>query len=60
MLEFGAGVIRTEAELVLKSRWVESQVLADSGFQFAYETLPAALTQIADNTRRGLLPVALG
>jgi uncharacterized protein (TIGR01777 family) len=60
MLEFGARVIRTEAELVLKSRWVESKVLADSGFEFAYPTLREALAQIANNTRRGLLPVALG
>jgi uncharacterized protein (TIGR01777 family) len=60
MLELGARIIRTEAELVLKSRWVESKVLADSGFRFAYETLPEALEQIAGNTRRGLLPVALG
>lgn len=60
MLEFGARVIRTEAELVLKSRWVESKVLEDSGFEFAYATLPEALAQIANNTRRGLLPVALG
>lgn len=60
MLEFGASVIRTEAELVLKSRWVESKILQDSGFEFAYATLPDALAQIANNTRRGLLPVALG
>lgn len=60
MLEFGARLIRTEAELVLKSRWVESKVLADSGFEFAYAALPEALAQIANNTRRGLLPVALG
>jgi len=60
MLEFGARMIRTEAELVLKSRWVEPKVLKDSGFEFAYATLPEALAQIANNTRRGLLPVALG
>lgn len=60
LLEAGARVIRTEAELVLKSRWVAPDVLTESGFEFAYETLPDALEQIADNTRRGLLPVALG
>jgi len=60
MLEFGARVIRTEAELVLKSRWLDSAVLAGTGFQFEYPTLRAALTQIAEHTPRGLLPVALG
>lgn len=60
LLELGARVIRTEAELVLKSRWVEPKALIDSGYRFTYETLPEALTQIAEHTRRGLLPVALG
>lgn len=60
LLEVGARIIRTEAELVLKSRWVDSRVLAASGFEFAYPTLDGAVRQIADNTRAGLLPVALG
>lgn len=60
LLEAGARVIRTEAELVLKSRWVESQLLAESGFEFDHPTLADALAQIAGKTRRGLLPVALG
>lgn len=60
LLEFGARMIRTEAELVLKSRWVHPGVLLDSGFRFEYPTLPEALGQIAQNTPRGLLPVALG
>ncbi|WP_456698764.1 TIGR01777 family oxidoreductase [Aeromicrobium sp. P5_D10] len=60
LLEAGARIIRTEAELVLKSRWVESRVLTESGFEFAYPALADALEQIAENTRRGLLPVALG
>lgn len=59
-LEAGARIIRTEAELVLKSRWVDSRVLRESGFEFAYPTLSAALDQIAGHTPRGLLPVALG
>jgi NAD dependent epimerase/dehydratase family enzyme len=45
---------------VLKSRWVESAVLRDSGFAFAHPDLDGALAQISRNTRRGLLPVALG
>lgn len=60
LLEFGARVIRTETELVLKSRWVHPGVLLDSGFEFSHPTLPEALTAIAAQTPRGLLPVALG
>ncbi|WP_194944423.1 TIGR01777 family oxidoreductase [Aeromicrobium yanjiei] len=60
LLEVGARIIRTEAELVLKSRWVESRVLRESGFVFEHATLRSALEQIAGQTRRGLLPVALG
>ncbi|VXB10447.1 TIGR01777 family oxidoreductase [Aeromicrobium sp. 9AM] len=59
-LEAGARVIRTEAELVLKSRWVDSRVLRESGFEFAHPSLADALDQIAGHTPRGLLPVALG
>ena len=59
-LEAGARIIRTEPELVLKSRWVDSRVLRESGFDFTHPTLSAALDQIAGHTPRGLLPVALG
>lgn len=60
LLEAGARIIGTETELVLKSRWVDSLVLRDSGFAFQYPHLDEALRQIAGATRRGLLPVALG
>ncbi len=60
LLEAGARVIRTEAELVLKSRWVSSDVLQGAGFAFGHGTLDAALRDIAEETPRGLLPVALG
>lgn len=60
LLQVGARIIRTEPELVLKSRWVEPRVLLDSGFDFTYPRLRPALEQIAGQTRRGLLPVALG
>jgi uncharacterized protein (TIGR01777 family) len=60
LLQIGARVIRTEAELVLKSRWVDPQVLSGSGFEFRYPDLQEALTDIASETPRGLLPVALG
>ncbi|KRC64551.1 NAD-dependent epimerase [Aeromicrobium sp. Root236] len=59
-LEAGARVIRTEPELVLKSRWIDSRVLRESGFDFAYPSLTLALDEIAGRTPRGLLPVALG
>lgn len=59
-LEFGARVIRTETELVLKSRWVHPGVLLDSGFAFEFPRLPEALAAIAEQTPRGLLPVQLG
>ncbi|MCJ0892023.1 TIGR01777 family oxidoreductase [Rhodococcus sp. ARC_M5] len=60
LLQFGARVIRTEAELVLKSRWVDPKVLIDSGFEFHYPKLNSALANVASETPRGLLPVALG
>jgi len=59
-LEAGARIIRTEPELVLKSRWVDSRALRESGFHFAHPSLAAALDEIAGHTPRGLLPVALG
>ena len=60
LLELGARVIRTETELVLKSRWVHPGVLLGSGFAFAHPTLPEALAAIAVKTPPGLLPVPLG
>jgi NAD dependent epimerase/dehydratase family enzyme len=39
---------------------VQPKVLLDSGFEFAYPSLNAALAQVAADTPRGLLPVALG
>ena len=60
LLELGGRIIRTEPELVLKSRWVHPGVLLDSGFEFLFPTLPEALAQIASRSRSGLLPVQLG
>ena len=59
-LETGARIIRTEPVLVLKSRWIDSRILRESGFGFAHPTLSGALAEIAGRTPRGLLPVALG
>lgn len=46
MLEAGAVVIKTETELVLKSRWVIPDRLEKAGFIFQYDTLDKALGQI--------------
>ncbi|MGI2329191.1 TIGR01777 family oxidoreductase [Planococcus sp. YIM B11945] len=46
MLEMGAAVIRTETELVLKSRWVIPERLQKEGFEFWYATLDKALKHI--------------
>lgn len=46
LLEIGAIFIRTETELILKSRWVIPERLEKEGFSFAYPTISQALTQI--------------
>ncbi|MMZ63056.1 hypothetical protein D1872_252920 [compost metagenome] len=46
MLELGARFIRTETELVLKSRWVLPERLEQEGFVFKYDTLDKALASI--------------
>jgi hypothetical protein len=46
MLELGARFIRTETELVLKSRWVIPERLEREGFTFKYDTLDLALAEI--------------
>lgn len=46
LLKFGAILIRTEAELILKSRKVVSQKLADAGYIFKYPTVETALAEI--------------
>lgn len=43
MLELGAIGIRTETELILKSRWVLPERLLAAGFAFRYPTLEAAI-----------------
>jgi len=56
MLELGAIAIRTETELVLKSRWVVPERLLDAGYEFAYPDLGPALRDILSD--RGLLPAS--
>ncbi|MFS0895717.1 epimerase [Microbacterium sp. 179-I 3D3 NHS] len=48
MLELGAIGIRTETELVLKSRWVLPEKLTEAGFVFRYPTLEAAVRESFD------------
>ncbi len=51
MLELGSVAIRTETELVLKSRWVVPERLMDAGFVFAYPDLEPALREITGSRR---------
>lgn len=60
LLRVGAAVIRTEEEMVLKSRWVDAERLRDAGFVFEHPRLGEALDEIATHTPHGLLPVPLG
>ncbi|TLS50723.1 TIGR01777 family protein [Paenibacillus antri] len=46
MLELGALLLRTETELILKSRWVVPGRLTKEGFEFRYGTLKEALKAI--------------
>lgn len=53
MLEIGAFILRTETELLLKSRRVVPRKLTESGFAFRYPEMRSALEQIvgkADST----------
>ena len=46
VLEIGSIAIRTETELVLKSRWVVPERLLAAGYEFEYPALEPALRQI--------------
>lgn len=48
MLEFGAKLIGTETELVLKSRNVIPKRLVENGFTFEFETLEKAIGNLAN------------
>lgn len=51
LLKMGAVFIKTETELVLKSRWVVPERLLQSGFTFSYPTLNEALNNILGNSK---------
>lgn len=46
LLEIGAIFIKTETELVLKSRWVIPEKLEQAGYRFKYDRIDQALQQI--------------
>lgn len=49
LLKFGAMLIKTETELILKSRWVIPERLLQAGFKFQYSTIDAALEDILND-----------
>lgn len=51
LLKLGSVLIRTEAELVLKSRWVEPRKLLDAGFVFQEPGLESALDRLGGPRR---------
>ena len=51
MLELGTALIRSETELVLKSRWVLPERLTDAGYEFEYPELPPAIRNIVGSRR---------
>ncbi|MBN9192002.1 epimerase [Microbacterium sp.] len=51
MLELGMWALRSEAELVLKSRWVLPEALTGAGFTFAHPDLEGALADVRDRRR---------
>ena len=46
LLKFGARLIGTESELILKSRWVSSKKLDKFGYTFIYPSLSKALEEL--------------
>jgi uncharacterized protein (TIGR01777 family) len=50
MLELGAFVLRTESELILKSRRVVPRRLLNSGFVFQFPTLPGAVKNLQNQS----------
>ena len=51
MLEIGAIGIRTETELILKSRWVLPEKLASAGVAFPHPTLESPVRESSDRAR---------
>ena len=51
LLELGTALIRSETELVLKSRWVVPEKLLAAGYEFQYAELKPALREIVESRR---------
>jgi uncharacterized protein (TIGR01777 family) len=51
MIEIGSCLLRTESELVLKSRWVIPSRLLDAGFAFTYPEWPTAAQELVSRYR---------
>ncbi len=49
LLKMGATLIKTETELILKSRWVIPEKLLEAGFEFKYPAIDKALENILNN-----------
>lgn len=52
LIGLGAAVMGSEAELLLKSRWVVPTRLLDAGFTFEYPTWPQAIRELVAQARR--------
>lgn len=55
MLEIGAIFLRTETELILKSRRVAPAVLLNGGFTFQFPTWPDAAANLVARSQRKTL-----
>jgi uncharacterized protein (TIGR01777 family) len=49
LLKIGAVIIKTETELILKSRWVVPERLLKAGFKFKFSNLNEALNNILND-----------
>jgi uncharacterized protein (TIGR01777 family) len=52
MIEIGTFFLRTESELVLKSRYVVPKILVDRGFKFQYPTWPEAAVDLCNEWKK--------
>jgi uncharacterized protein len=52
LLKIGAVLIKTETELILKSRWVIPQKLIDWEFTFKFISLDEALKNILESGKK--------
>ena len=58
LAEIGAFVLRSDTELLLKSRRVVPGRLLEAGFAFDHPQWPTAAADLVRRTRRGLRPVS--